>query len=265
MAEVGVLGSHSEGPEEPTQLGKDEMVQNHLHDFRNFDCGRSDGDSSCCNERCAARFGNRRVPEAGASGYGRNQPLLVDSKVHHTDLLCLRHCLFYVGAFHNALPGPCGATGFPVSDDCFPFGHRLWDVVKIRSDQQGVATGRVFGRSSYFEEDEEVSVLEQMRRRRLECREIVEAADGTFEENAFCSVFANVPLIVFIAYGLVSYTEQTEFKKAMGVTALLGALIQVLVITIAATWVHEYVRPFIFSSNKFAIQFLFSVDVSCVW
>ncbi|GAV00067.1 hypothetical protein RvY_10970-2 [Ramazzottius varieornatus] len=189
-------------------------------------------------------------------GYSRAPPVQGFLAMAHLDIVPLRYWV------HVSQPD-CGASDDRSSflhGDCVYYldglvgnGHRSsWVTVSpLRVAKQ--------------EEDEEVSVLEQMRRRRLECREIVEAADGTFEENAFCSVFANVPLIVFIAYGLVSYTEQTEFKKAMGVTALLGALIQVLVITIAATWVHEYVRPFIFSSNKFAIQFLFSVDVSCVW
>ncbi|OWA55414.1 hypothetical protein BV898_19800 [Hypsibius exemplaris] len=52
-----------------------------------------------------------------------------------------------------------------------------------------------------IEEKEEVSVLEQLRRRRLECRDIVGAVDGAFEETAFFFIFANVPLIVFISYG----------------------------------------------------------------
>ncbi|OQV14597.1 hypothetical protein BV898_11216 [Hypsibius exemplaris] len=102
---------------------------------------------------------------------------------------------------------------------------RIWDVVK--------------------EEKEEVSVLEQLRRRRLECRDIVGAVDGAFEETAFFFIFANVPLIVFISYGLVSYGTQSEFRKAMGVIALLGSLLQVLVVTIVAAWVHEWIHNYL--------------------
>ena len=100
--------------------------------------------------------------------------------------------------------------------------ERLWDTV-----QDG---------------DEQVSVIEQLRRRRLECRDIVDAANGTFDEMAFFSLFANVPLLVVIAYGMVSFNHQNDFKNAIEIIALLGSLIQVLVITVAAAWVHEYVR-----------------------
>jgi hypothetical protein len=85
-------------------------------------------------------------------------------------------------------------------------------------------------------------VLEQVRRRRLECRDIVEAVDGAFEEIAFFSLFANVPLIVFMAFGLISYHGQSDFKKAMGVLAIAASFIQVMVVAIAAAWIHEWVN-----------------------
>lgn len=93
---------------------------------------------------------------------------------------------------------------------------------------------------------EEMSVLEQVRRRRLECRDIVDAANKTFQEIAFVSLFANVPLMVAIAYGMVTFSEKSEFEEAIAMIALLGSLIQVLVVTIAAAWVHEYVGVCLF-------------------
>ena len=54
----------------------------------------------------------------------------------------------------------------------------------------------------------------QLRRRRFECQDIFEVADGTFEEATFCSVFvADKSLIVFLAYGHVYPTPNKRNPK----------------------------------------------------
>ncbi|XP_055329677.1 uncharacterized protein LOC129582235 [Paramacrobiotus metropolitanus] len=109
----------------------------------------------------------------------------------------------------------------------------LYEMIEEKLD-----TGKVW--NNVREHDEEISVLEQLRRRRLECRNMVEAMDKTFEHTAFLSIFANVPLIVFIAYAIMVHPHANIFVHGLCVIALLLSLFQVFAVSIGAAWINKW-------------------------
>lgn len=94
----------------------------------------------------------------------------------------------------------------------------------------------------FFQEDnEEMSVLEQLRRKRLSVRKIVEEMNYTFNKTAFLSLFANVPLIVFIVYALYLHGHERIFTLAMGIIAIIISLLQVGIVCVSAAWINQWV------------------------
>lgn len=86
--------------------------------------------------------------------------------------------------------------------------------------------------------------MEELRRRRLLARKIVQEMDSTFKIVAFLSLFANVPLIVFIVYALVLHGPKSEFLLVIGVIVTLLALAQVGFVVVAAAWINKWVSSY---------------------